>query len=70
MREWPGLWGFVYEAENRARRDEMESLRRQAERVKKLNLEWCRDYDANLPWEETNRVSELRNAVTSQSVPA
>ncbi|MBB08795.1 MAG: methionine adenosyltransferase [Roseibacillus sp.] len=26
--------------------------------------------DANLPWEETNRVSELRNAVTSQSVPA
>ena len=26
--------------------------------------------DANLPWEETNRVSDLRNAVTSQSVPA
>ncbi len=26
--------------------------------------------DANLPWEETNRVSELRNAVTSQSAPA
>ena len=62
VREWPDLWGFIYEAENRACRDEMEMIRRRADRGQKLNLEWCRSYHASRPWEFTfAQLSDRRN---------
>ena len=51
--EWPECWGFIAKAEDQARRDEMERIRRRADEDSAMGRDWCKDYTTARPWEFT-----------------